>query len=454
MGKPLASPGQQSADPDPLDEPSPHEDLRQRPWHDADTARFVTAELARQATTVNLIAAANYLSPAVRAAMHPALESVHCEGYPGRRYHEGQEAADAIERLATERARRLFGVDHANVQPYRGTSANLAATVAVLDPGDTLLGLRTASGGHYSTGGSLHLVGRMFRVVAYEVDATTGALDYDAIAGLARAERPRAIFCGDTSYPRLWDYAALRAIADECGAVLVADISQTAGLVAGRAIPSPAPYADIMTAATYKTLRGPRAGLILARRHLAGAVDRAVYPVCQGGTNVRVLAGVAAALGEALTDSFAAYTRRVLANSRCLAGRLADEGFDLVTGGTDNHACLADVTAFGVTGDAAARRLAAAGILTNGNQVPDDPNPPRTPSGLRFGTAAVTSLGMGTAVMAELAGLIATVLRDTTGDAVGEVRARVSEIRRAHGTPGAEWSDTDTEELDRLWTRH
>ncbi|MFI6013689.1 serine hydroxymethyltransferase [Streptomyces sp. NPDC051243] len=447
MGKPLASPDQQPADPESLDGMPWYEDLPHRPWHDADTARYVAAELARQSATVNLIAAANYLSPAVRAAMHPALEAIHCEGYPGRRYHEGQETADAIEELAVERARRLFGADHANVQPYRGTSANLAAAVAVLEPGDTLLGLQTASGGHYTTGGSLHLVGRMFRVVAYEVDAAAHTLDYDAVAALARAERPRAIFCGDTSYPRLWDYAALRAIADEVGAVLVADISQTAGLVAGGAIPSPAPYADIMTAATYKTLRGPRSGLILARRGLAKAVDRAVYPVCQGGTNVRVLAGVAAALGEAATESFAAYTRRVLTNSRCLAGHLAEEGFGLVTGGTDNHACLADVTSFGLTGDAAARRLAAAGILANGNQVPNDPRPPRTPSGLRFGTPAVTTLGMGPEVMAELAGLTAAVLRD--GAAVDEVRARVSEIRRAHGSPGSEWSGIDTEELVR-----
>ncbi|QTD99700.1 serine hydroxymethyltransferase [Streptomyces cyanogenus] len=451
MGEHLAAVDQESLDQPSLDRVSLYQDLSPGPWHDTDTARLIAAELSRQRETVNLTAAANYLSPAVSAAMHPALESIHCEGYPGRRYHEGQETADAIERLAIQRARRLFGADHANVQPYRGTTANLAAAVAVLEPGDTLLGLQTASGGHYTTGSSLHLIGRMFRVVPYEVAADTCTLDYDALARVARAERPRAIFCGDTSYPRLWDWAALRAVADETGAVLVADISQSAGLIAGGAIPSPAPHADIMTAATYKTLRGPRAGLILAREGLAKAVDRAVYPICQGGTNVRVLAGVATALGEALTESFAAYTREVLANSRCLADHLARQGFDLVAGGTDNHACLADMRSFGTTGDAAARRLAAAGILANGNQIPHDPNPPRRPSGLRFGTAAVTTLGMGRAAMAEIAGLIAAVLREDGERTVDEVRGRVSEIRRAHATPATQWSDIDAEELVRPW---
>jgi glycine hydroxymethyltransferase len=421
--------------------------LTERTCADAATARLIEAELARQATTVNLIAAANHLSPAVSAAMHPALESIHCEGYPGRRYHEGQEAADGLERLATERARRLFGTEHANVQPYRGTLANLAAAVAVLEPGDTLLGLETAAGGHYTTGGSLHLIGRMFRVVPYEVAADTGELDYDAIAAVAREERPRAIFCGDTSYPRLWDYAALRSVADAVGAVLVADVSQSAGLIAGGAIPSPAPHADIMTAATYKTLRGPRAGLILSKKRYAKAVDRAVYPVCQGGTNVRVLAGVATALGEALTDGFRAYSRQVVENSRVLAGELAFLGLDLVTGGTDNHACLVDVRPLGLTGAAAARLLASAGILSNGNQIPHDPNPPRTPSGLRLGTAAVTSLGMTPTGMAEVAELVVRVLRDGP-PAVDKVRLRAAEIRGELRRPDDdEWMSADAEDL-------
>ncbi|MFC8096186.1 serine hydroxymethyltransferase [Streptomyces sp. NPDC057301] len=414
---------------------------------DAATARLIDAELARQSSTINLIAAANQLSPAVSAAMHPALESIHCEGYPGRRYHEGQEVADGLERLAIERARRLFGAEHANVQPYRGTMANLGAAVAVLEPGDTLLGLETASGGHYSTGGSLHLIGRMFRVVPYQVAADTGELDYDAIAAIARAERPRAIFCGDTSYPRLWDYAALRAIADASGAVLIADISQSAGLVAGGAIPGPAAHADIMTAATYKTLRGPRAGLILAKERYAKAVDRAIYPICQGGTNVRVLAGVAAALGEALTEGFRAYTRRVLENSRSLADELAFRGLDLVTGGTQNHACLVDLRRLGLTGDTAARRLATAGILSNGNQIPNDPNPPRRPSGLRFGTPAVTSLGMTPTEMARIAELIAQVLTEEDPRVVDEVRLRVAEIRCAFGRSADELSGVAVEGL-------
>ncbi|BCJ68232.1 serine hydroxymethyltransferase [Polymorphospora rubra] len=416
---------------------------------DATIARMLEEELTRQSTTINLIAAANYLSPAVRSAMHPALESVHCEGYPGRRYHQGQTVSDAIERLAVDRACRLFGSEHANVQPYRGTMANLAAAMAVLEPGDPVLGLQTAAGGHYSTGGPLHLIGRMFRVVPYGLRPDTARLDYDLIRAVARRERPRAIFCGDTSYPQLWDFGALRDVADEVGAVLIADISQSAGLIAGGAIPSPARHVDIMTAATYKTLRGPRAGLILCTAELADRVDRAVYPICQGGTNVRILSGIAAALGEALTESFRVYTGQVVENSRCLADNLMLWGFDLVTDGTENHACLADVRPLGVTGDVAAQWLASAGILSNGNQIPNDPGGPRRPSGLRFGTAAVTTLGMDGPVIAEVAGLVSQVLRNGgRQNAVEEqVRARAAEIRYGYHAWNDAWRGIDVEEL-------
>lgn len=404
---------------------------------DAAMARIIAAELAQQSTTLNLTAAANYVSPVVYAAMHPVLESVHCEGYPGGRYHKGETAADAIERLAIERACRLFGVEHANVQPYRGSMANVAAALAVLKPGDTLLGMQTAAGGHYSTGGPLHLIGRMFRVVPYGVAPDTGELDYSAIAVIARKEQPRAIFCGDTAYPGLWDFAAMRAIADDSGAVLIADISQSAGLIAGGVIPSPVGHADIITAATYKTLRGPRAGLILTREKFAKNVDRAVYPICQGGPNVRILAGIAAALGEALTQSFSDYARKVVENSRQLAAQLAFSGLNVVTGRTENHACLVDLRPITVTGDVAAEWLAAAGIFSNGNQVANDPNPPRRPSGIRFGTAAVTTLGMGRAGITEVAGLIGRVLRadDDRPRVINEVRLRVAEIRCGLGPP-------------------
>lgn len=399
---------------------------------------LITEELDRQANTINLIAAANYLSPGVAAAMHPALESVHCEGYPGQRYHEGQAAADAIEQLAIDRACQLFGAEHANVQPYRGTMANLAAAMAVLKPNDSLLGLETAAGGHYSTGGPLHLIGRMFRVIPYGVTLETSEVDYKQIAAIARDERPRAIFCGDTSCPRLWNFEILRDIADDVGAVLIADISQSAGLIAGGAIPSPVTYADIVTAATYKTLRGPRAGLILSTKSFAKQVDRAVYPICQGGTNVRTLAGVAAALGEALTDAFKAYTLRVIENSRCLANELASWGFDLVSGGTDNHACLLNVGSMDVTGDVAANWLASAGILSNGNQIPNDPNPPRRPSGLRFGTAAVTTLGIGRSEVTEIAALIACILQNGgCPEKANEVRLQVAEIRNRFVNAGS-----------------
>lgn len=375
---------------------------------DPELQAVLAGELADQARTINLTAAANRVSPAVRAAMDPRLGNIHCEGYPRRRYHEGQTGADAIEALAIRRARTAFGADHANVQPYRGTMANLAAAMAVLSPGDTLLGLEPRAGGHYSTGGALHLIGRLFRVVPYELDAATDRLDYDAIAALAERERPRAIFCGDTAYPRHWDWARLAAIARAVGAVLIADISQLAGLIAAGAAPSPIPHVGIATAATYKTLKGPRAGLILCRAEHATAVDRAVYPICQGGPNVMLLAGLAAALGECATPAFAAEARAVLRNAARLAERLRAAGFTLTTGGTDTHACLIDLRDRNIPGHHAARALAAANLICNGNQLPRDPAPPMRPSGLRLGTPVVTALGMREAEMDRIADFVAT----------------------------------------------
>jgi glycine hydroxymethyltransferase len=400
------------------------------PCIDVAIGRLIENERLLQATTINLIAAANYLSPGVAAAMSPMLEAIHSEGYRGSRYHEGQATADAIEGLAIERACQLFAVDHANVQPYRGTMANLAACVAVMKPGESLMGLCTAAGGHYTTGSELHLIGQLFKVIPYDVDTHTCSLDYDRIAALARAHHPRVIFCGDTAYPRRWDYAALRHIADTVGAVLIADISQVAGMIAGGTAPNPASEVDVMTSATYKTLRGPRAGLILSKAEYARAIDRAVYPICQGGTNVRVLSGIAAALGEAGTESFRAYIARVLENSRVLADVLASLGFDLVTGGTDNHACLIDVRPLGVTGDVAAAWLAASGILANANQIPHDMKPPRHPSGLRLGSAAVTTLGADRNCILEIAGLVARVLRGGGSAELSEaVRELVTRLR-------------------------
>jgi glycine hydroxymethyltransferase len=399
--------------------------------------RLIECELRNQENTVNLIAAANYLSPGVQAAMHPALQNIHTEGYPGNRYHEGQLSADAVEEIAILRAKSIFGAEHVNVQPYRGTAAVLAALLAVGKPGDVVMGLECSTGGHYSTGGSVHLVGQLFRVEPYDVCPRSGLLDYDRITDRALRVRPRAIVCGDTAYPRGWDFGRLAETADRVGAVLIADISQTIGLVAAGVMPSPVPHADIVVAATYKTLRGPRAGIIMCDGRHRKAIDRAVYPVLQGGTNVSTLAGLAVALAEAATPAFAAYASQVLDNARALAAELSRHGFDLVTGGTDNHACLVDLRARNLTGRAAAAALAQVGILSNANQVPFDTSSPRNPSGLRIGSPAATTLGMATGEMRELAALIADVLERPQADeaTIDRRRTAVHALRRRFPSP-------------------
>lgn len=378
---------------------------------DAELCALIDTELRFQQSTINLIAASNYVSPAVGQAMPAALGNIHCEGYPGKRYHQGQDMADAIERLAIERACALFGADHANVQSYRGTMANLAACMAAATPGDTILGFACDGGGHYSTGGAVHLTGKLFAVETYTVDPTTYELDYEAIAERAETVRPRVIFSGDTAYPGEWNWPRLREIADSVGAALVADISQTAGLIATGNAESPVPWADIVTMATYKTLRGPRSGLILCTDEYAARVDRAVHPVCQDGTSVTAIAGLAAALYEASQSSYRAYCRAVLTNAAALARELGRRGYDLVTGGTANHACLIDLRGTGWSGRDAAASLEAVNILCNANQVPYDPGPPANPSGLRVGTAAVTTLGMTSEHMQTLAAFIDRALQ-------------------------------------------
>jgi glycine hydroxymethyltransferase len=404
-----------------------------------DIYQLIESELRSQESTVNLIAAANYLSPGVQAAMHPALQNIHTEGYPGYRYHEGQTCADAIEEIAIARAKAVFGAEHVNVQPYRGTSAVLAALLAVLELGDVVMGFECSAGGHYSTGGSVHLVSQLFRVEPYDVCPDTGLLDYDRIEARARRVRPRAIVCGDTSYPRAWDFARLAELAERVGAVLIADVSQTVGLIAGGVVPSPVPYADIVVAATYKTLRGPRAGIIMCRARHRKAVDRAIYPLLQGGTNIATLAGLAVALGEAGTPAFAAYARRVVDNARTLAVELSARHFDLVTGGTDNHACLIDLRARELPGRVAAAALARIGILANANQVPFDPFPPRSPSGLRIGSAAATSLGMDVPDMRTVAAILADVLDGPDADEATALlrRAAVRELRGRFPSPSS-----------------
>lgn len=373
---------------------------------DLELLSLIDQEVRAQADTINLTAASNYVSPFVGSAMRTELNNIHCEGYPGRRFHEGQERADAIERLAVSRACALFGANHANVQPYRGTMANLAACVAAAEPGSTLLGFACDAGGHYTTGGSVHLAAQLFDVQCYSVDPVTMLLDYAGLRRQALELRPAAIIGGDTAYPGDWDWATMRSIADEVGAALIVDISQTAGLVLAGVMNDPVPHADIVTMATYKTLRGPRAGLILSTAEYAKKVDRAVHPVCQDGTSITAIAGIAAALHEASEPSFAAYCHQVVANAGALADALTSRGYALVTGGTRNHACLVDLRAQGITGREAAAWLSSVGLIANANQIPYDPCPPTRPSGLRLGTPAVSTLGMNEADMEVLADFI------------------------------------------------
>lgn len=363
-------------------------------------------EARHQAETINLIAASNYVSPFVGAAMRPELNNIHCEGYAGRRFHEGQANADAIERLAIKRACAVFGADHANVQSYRGTMANLAACVAAVEPGGTVLGFACDAGGHYTTGGSVHVTSRLFDVQCYSLCADSLRLDYDDLRARAVAVQPQAIIGGDTAYPGEWDWAELRSIADQVGAALIVDLSQTAGLVIAGVVSNPVPYADIVTLATYKTLRGPRAGLILCTEDYAKRVDRAVHPVCQDGASITAVAGIAAALHEASLPDFAAYCRQVIDNAAALAQGLVALGYNVVTGGTTNHACLVDMTTHVFDGKAAAAALAEVGLVANANQVPNDPCPPTRPSGLRFGTPAATTLGMTVSDMHTIVGFI------------------------------------------------
>jgi len=378
---------------------------------DPEIAGVIRREVERQNTTVQLIASENFTSPAVMAAQGSPLTNKYSEGYPGKRYYGGNAVVDEAEELARERAKDLFGAAHANVQPHSGANANMAVYLALLDPGDKVMGMRLDQGGHLTHGSPVNVSGRLYDFVAYGVDAESERLDYDRIRDLARAERPKAIICGATAYPRVIDFEAFRSIADDCGALLIADAAHVAGLVAGGAHPSPVPYADVVTLTTHKTLRGPRAGAILCREEYAAAVDKAVFPGLQGGPLMHVVAAKAVAFKEAAAPEFADYAAGIVRNARALAAGLAGEGFRIVSGGTDNHLMLVDLRPFGVTGKVAQEALDAAGITCNKNAIPNDPEKPFVTSGLRLGTAAVTTAGMGEPEMAEIAALIARVLR-------------------------------------------
>ncbi|QEU87740.1 serine hydroxymethyltransferase [Streptomyces viridosporus] len=391
---------------------------------DPELADVLLAERERQATTLQLIAAENFTSPAVLAALGSTLANKYAEGYPGARHHGGCEIADVAERLAVERAKELFGAEHANVQAHSGSSAVLAAYAALLRPGDTVLALALPHGGHLTHGSPVNFSGRWFDFVGYGVDAESGLLDHDQVRALARAHRPKAIVCGSIAYPRHFDYAFFREVADEVGAYLIADAAHPIGLVAGGAAPSPVPYADIVCATTHKVLRGPRGGMILCGAELAGRVDRAVFPFTQGGAQMHTIAAKAVAFGEAATEAFAAYAHRVVANARALAAALAAEGLAVVTGGTDTHLITADPAPLGVDGRTARGRLAAAGMVLDCCALPHT-----DARGLRLGTAAVTTQGMGEREMPVVAGLMAGVLRGRAEPA--RVREDVRELTAA-----------------------
>ncbi len=370
---------------------------------DPDIADLIAAEERRQRDKIRLIASENYVSGAVLAATGSVLTNKYSEGYPGKRYYEGQQYIDRIEQLCIDRARALFGAEHANVQPYSGSPANLAVFLAFVKPGDTVMGMSLPAGGHLTHGWNVSATGTWFRAVQYGVRRTDQRIDLDEVRDLARKERPRLLFAGGTAIPRTIDFAAFAEIAREVGAVFVADIAHIAGLVAAGAHPSPVPVADVVSTTTHKTLRGPRGGMLLCTAAHQKAIDRAVFPGLQGGPHNHTTAGIAVALREAATDEFKRYAHQIVANARALAAGLVERGWSLVTGGTDNHLILADLTSKQVPGKIAARALDAAGIELNYNTVPFDPRKPFDPSGIRLGTPSVTSRGMAEPEMRQIA---------------------------------------------------
>jgi glycine hydroxymethyltransferase len=404
---------------------------------DPDVAALIQAEAARQHDKIRLIASENYVSPAVLEATGSVLTNKYSEGYPGRRYYEGQQAIDPIEELARERARGLFGVEHANVQPYSGSPANLAVHLAFMSPGDTFLSLELAHGGHLTHGSPVSISGRWLRPVHYGVGRETGRVDMDEVRALALKERPKVIFCGGTAIPRTIDFAAFGEIAREAGAVLVADIAHIAGLVAGGAHPSPVGHADVITTTTHKTLRGPRGAMIMTTEEHASTIDKAVFPGLQGGPHNHTTAAIAVALKEAAGDDFRAYAHQIVANAGALADALAERGFSLVSGGTDNHLILIDLTSRGIGGKPAAKALDRAGIELNFNSVPFDPRKPWSPSGIRLGTAAVTTRGLNERHMASVAGWIERAVDGADDDALLDgIAAEIRESLAGFPMPG------------------
>ncbi len=396
---------------------------------DPEVAAAIDHETLRQHEGLEMIASENFVSEAVLEAAGSIFTNKYAEGYPGRRYYGGCEYTDVVENLARDRARQIFGAEHANVQPHSGSQANASAYMAVLQPGDAILGLDLAHGGHLTHGHKLSFSGKLYRPTFYHVRRDTELIDYDELEEIAEREKPKAIIGGASAYPRLWDFARMRAIADKVGAVYIFDMAHIAGLVAGDVHPSPVPHAHITTTTTHKTLRGPRSGLILCGQALAAAVDRAVFPGQQGGPLVHIVAAKVVAFGEVLRPEFKTYAAQTVANAQALAAALKEAGFRLVSGGTDNHLLLVDVFEKGILGSEAELALGKAGITVNKNAIPYDTNPPLKPSGIRVGTPALTTRGMKEPEMRQIARWIDRALVERNNDAaLARIRGEVAEL--------------------------
>jgi len=404
---------------------------------DPEIARLIRDEEALESRTLRLIPSENYASRAVIEASGSVLTNKYSEGYAGKRYYEGQQVIDKVEELAVSRLKQLFGAEHVNVQPYSGSPANLAAYLAFCQPGDVVMGLGLPFGGHLTHGWNVSITGRYFKSVPYGLSQTDHRIDFEEVRRLAREHKPKILWAGTSAYPRQLDFPKFREIADEVGAKLCADIAHIAGLVAGGAHPSPFGIADVVTSTTHKTLRGPRGGVIMCKQEFAKEVDRAVFPGLQGGPHNHTTAAIAVAAKEAMTPEFKAYAENTVANARTLAEGLLSRGFTLVTGGTDNHLILIDLTSKNVTGKIAAKALDRAGICANYNAVPYDQRKPFDPSGIRLGTPAVTSRGMGKAEMVKLAAWIDDVVKAPADEAViARVQREVEEVCKSFPAPG------------------
>ena len=399
---------------------------------DPEIAAAIDHEVRRQHEGLELIASENFVSEAVLEAMGSVFTNKYAEGYPGRRYYGGCEFADVVENLARDRAKQLFGAEHANVQPHSGSSANMEAYGAILQPGDTILGLNLAHGGHLTHGHHLNFSGKTYKIVPYGVTRETETIDYDELQRLAEKERPKLIIGGGSAYPRIIDFARMRQIADKVGALYLVDMAHFAGLVAGGVHPSPVPHAQIVTSTTHKTLRGPRAGMILSQASFGPAIDKVVFPGDQGGPLVHIIAAKAVCFHEAMQPSFKDYARQIVANAKVLAQSLADQGFRVISGGTDTHLMLIDVFSQGMLGSEAEKALGEAGITVNKNAIPFDTNPPLKPSGIRIGTPALTTRGMKESEMRQIGEWIARALHHRSdAAALRDIRKQVLQLAEA-----------------------